>query len=65
MVKMKKADFDKILKHAESVLPEEACGLIAGEITPDGKEIKKVYLLTIPTIPTSTFPLTPRSSLRR
>lgn len=37
MITLKKSDFEKILKHAESVLPEEACGLIAGDITEDGK----------------------------
>ena len=63
MVKMKKADFDKILKHAESVLPEEACGLIAGEITPDGKEIKKVYLLTNTDHSNEHFFLDPKEQL--
>lgn len=63
MVKMKKADFDKILRHAESVLPEEACGLIAGEITPDGKEIKKVYLLTNIDHSNEHFSLDPKEQL--
>lgn len=63
MVKMKKADFDKILKHAESVLPEEACGLIAGKITPDGKEIKKVYLLTNTDHSNEHFSLDPKEQL--
>ena len=63
MVKMKKADFDKILRHAESVLPEEACGLIAGGITPDGKEIKKVYLLTNTDHSNEHFSLDPKEQL--
>ena len=63
MIKMKKADFDKILRHSESVLPEEACGLIAGEITPDGKEIKKVYLLTNTDHSNEHFSLDPKEQL--
>ena len=50
MVKMKKADFDKILKHAESVLPE-------------GKEIKKVYLLTNTDHSNEHFSLDPKEQL--
>ena len=30
MLTMKKADYEKILAHAKENLPEEACGLIAG-----------------------------------
>ena len=47
MIKLSKSDYEKILKYAESELPDEACGLIGGEITDSGdKIIKKVYLLT-------------------
>ncbi len=47
MIKLSKSDYEKILKYAESELPDEACGLIGGEITEIGdKIIKKVYLLT-------------------
>ena len=47
MIKLSKSDYEKILHHAESELPNEACGLIGGEITESGdKIIKKVYLLT-------------------
>ena len=47
MIKLSKSDYKKILKYAESELPDEACGLIGGEITESGdKIIKKVYLLT-------------------
>ena len=30
MISLKKADYEKILAHAKSCVPEEACGLIAG-----------------------------------
>ena len=47
MIKLSKSDYEIILKYAESELPDEACGLIGGEITESGdKIIKKVYLLT-------------------
>lgn len=63
MVTLSKKDFETILKHAESVLPEEACGLIAGEITDEGKVIKKVYLLTNIDHSNEHFSLDPREQL--
>ena len=46
MIKLSKEDYQKILNHAEKELPNEACGLIAGEKSGNDKIIKKVYLLT-------------------
>lgn len=46
MIKLSKSDYEKILKHAESELPNEACGLIGGVIEGSDKIIGKVYLLT-------------------
>ena len=46
MIKLLKADFEKMIKYAKSELPNEACGLIAGTIDGDSKEVKKVYYLT-------------------
>ena len=63
MITLKRADFDKILRHAESVLPEEACGLIACEITESGKEIKKVYILTNIDHSNEHFSLDPKEQL--
>ncbi|MCI7767394.1 MAG: M67 family metallopeptidase [Oscillospiraceae bacterium] len=63
MITLKKSDFEKILKHAESVLPEEACGLIAGEITDSGKIIKKVYILTNTDHSNEHFSLDPKEQL--
>ncbi|MBP0964439.1 MAG: M67 family metallopeptidase [Oscillospiraceae bacterium] len=63
MITLKKSDFEKILKHAESVLPEEACGLIAGDITEDGKEIKKIYILTNIDHSNEHFSLDPKEQL--
>lgn len=63
MITLKKADFDIILRHAESVLPEEVCGLIAGEITDGGKIIKKVYILTNIDHSNEHFSLDPKEQL--
>lgn len=46
MIKLSKSDYEKILAHAESELPNEACGLIGGVFEDGVKVIKKVYLLT-------------------
>lgn len=46
MIKISEEDYQKIVTHAISQLPNEACGLIAGEKAGEDKYIKKVYLLT-------------------
>ena len=37
--------YDELVQYAKEHLPEEACGLIAGEIDGTNKTIKKVYFL--------------------
>ena len=63
MIKLSKSDFEKILAHAKSELPNEACGLIAGEISGDDKIIKKVYLLTNVDHSNEHFSLDPKEQL--
>lgn len=63
MIKISENDYKKIIAHAESVLPEEACGLIAGEITEEGKIIRKVYLLTNIDHSNEHFSLDPKEQL--
>ena len=46
MIQLNKADFEKMLAHATRELPDEACGLIAGEVQGTDKIVRKVYLLT-------------------
>lgn len=63
MITISKSDYDKILAHAVQCLPEEACGLIAGEITESGKVIRKVYLLTNTDHSNEHFFLDPKEQL--
>lgn len=63
MIKLTKADYNKIVAHAESELPNEACGLIAGVIDGENKEIKKVYLLTNIDHSNEHFSLDPKEQL--
>ena len=50
MIQLNKSDFEKMLAHARKELPDEACGLIAGEINGgyvegDKRVVTDVYLL--------------------
>ena len=63
MVILQKADYEKILKHCIDGLPNESCGLIAGEIEGDVKEIKKVYLLTNIDASNEHFSMDPKEQL--
>ena len=42
IIRMDVTLYDEIVQYAKEHLPEEACGLIAGEIDGDNKTIKKV-----------------------
>ena len=63
MIKLSKSDFDKILAHAESELPNEACGLIGGVVEDGVKIIKKAYLLTNIDHSNEHFSLDPKEQL--
>lgn len=52
-VKLKKEDFQAMAAHAIAHLPEEACGLIAGEKSDTERVIKKYITLQILTIQTN------------
>ena len=63
-----KADYEKIQRHAEANLPEEACGLVAGsEETVAGetvRRIQKVYLLENTDHSAEHFTIDPKDQLR-
>lgn len=63
MIYLKKADYDKIVSHAISELPNEACGLIAGVENGTDKRIEKVYLLTNIDHSNEHFSLDPKEQL--
>lgn len=63
MITIHKADYEKILWHAISNLPNEACGLIGGTISEDDKYIEKVYFLTNLDASSEHFSMDPKEQL--
>ncbi len=63
MVKLSRGDYERMLAYAIEELPNEACGLIAGEINGDERVIKKVYLLTNIDKSNEHFSLDPKEQL--
>ncbi len=63
MIILKKSDYNKIASYAESELPNEACGLIAGVLDGADKIVKKVYLLTNTDRSKEHFSLDPKEHL--
>ena len=63
MIIISKDDFRKIVDHAVSELPNEACGLIAGRIEGNNKIIEKVYLLSNIDKSNEHFSLDPKEQL--
>lgn len=63
MIIISKDDYRKIVDHAVSELPNEACGLIAGRIEGNDKIIEKVYLLSNIDKSNEHFSLDPKEQL--
>ena len=55
--------YDEIVQYAKEHLPEESCGLLAGEIDGDNKTIKKVYFLENTDHAEDHFTLNPKEQL--
>ena len=62
-IRLKKTDFDRIVAHAKSELPNEACGLIAGRVEGEVKVVEKVYFLTNVDRSNEHFSLDPKEQL--
>lgn len=62
-IKLKKADFERIVEHARAELPNEACGLIAGRVDGEVKVVEKVYFLTNIDQSNEHFSLDPKEQL--
>lgn len=56
-------DCSAMILHAESELPNEVCGLIAGTVVGEEKHIKKVYFLTNMDHSNEHFSLDPKEQL--
>ena len=46
VIRIKKLDYDSIVRYCLDGLPNESCGLIAGFVDGDVKSIEKVYFLS-------------------
>lgn len=63
MITLKKSDYEKMVQHARENLPEEACGLLAGTIDHDIKNVEYVYLLTNTDHSNEHFSMDPKEQL--
>ncbi|MBP5151358.1 MAG: M67 family metallopeptidase [Lachnospiraceae bacterium] len=64
-ITIKQSDVDRMIRHALSVRPEEACGLIAGTDLEDGtRRIEEVFLLTNIDHTNEHFTIDPKDQLR-
>jgi proteasome lid subunit RPN8/RPN11 len=62
-LRLRQQDYDAIVAHARSGLPNEACGLLAGKADGDVKSVEKVYLLSNPDSSPEHFSIDPKEQL--
>jgi len=62
-VRLKQSDYESIVAHAQSGLPNEACGLLAGRADGDVKTVEKVYFLSNPDASPEHFSIDPKEQL--
>ena len=63
IIRMRDHLYDEIVNYAKEHLPEEACGLLAGVETEEGREIQKVYFLENKDHAEDHFTLDPRDQM--
>ena len=64
MIHLKKADYLLMLSHARACLPEEACGLLAGQSRGEEAWVEKVYCLENADHSASHFTIAPEEQLK-
>lgn len=62
-VRLSGENFRKIVAHAESVYPNEACGLLGGVMQDGVRDVREVYLLTNVDASNEHFSMDPREQL--
>jgi len=62
-VRLKRTDYDAVVAHARSGLPNEACGLIAGTADGGVKTVGKVYLMSNADESPEHFSISPKEQL--
>ena len=65
VIRIKKVDYDSIVRYCLDGLPNESCGLIAGFVDGDVKSIEKVYFLTNLDNNNVHFTMSPKNSLQQ
>lgn len=64
IIRMENHLYDEIVSYAREHLPEESCGLVAGEINGNDKIIKKVYFLENTDHAQDHFTMDPKEQLK-
>jgi proteasome lid subunit RPN8/RPN11 len=62
-IRLKESAYLRIVEHARSGLPDEACGLLAGRIEGDVKQVEKVYPTDNPDACPEHFSISPKAQL--
>ena len=63
VIHLKKQDYEAMLKHCRAGLPNEACGLLGGNVDGEVKTVTKVYLLTNVDASNEHFSMDPKEQL--
>lgn len=62
-IRLSQSDFDAIVSHARTGLPNEACGLLAGMVRDGVKTVEKIYPLSNPDCSPEHFSISPQEQL--
>ena len=63
-IRLPRAEYDRMLRHAQECAPEEACGLIGGRDEGETRIIERVYLLENTDHSPEHFSLDPKEQLQ-